>query len=122
MLSPLLGAGSSILFSTMLMSAMLRSASDSVPVWRARERLGLLRLEFERHGLADHGVLAVFFLRRLIDGEHADVRQDDFGNDDVGRTRAAGVLVAFRKKHVDAVVRQDEAAGAGLRRGFGRHA
>ena len=50
----------------------------------ARQRLGLLGLQLKRHGLADDGVLAVFFLRRLIDREHANVRQDDFRVDDVG--------------------------------------
>ena len=65
---------------------MLRSASDSVPVWRARgERLRLLRLQFERDGLADDGVLAVLFLRRLVDRENANIGQDDFRDDDVGR-------------------------------------
>ena len=58
---------------------MLRSASASVPALaRAGERLGLLGLQLERDGRADDGVLAVFFLRGLIDREHANVCQDDF--------------------------------------------
>src|SRR6266849_3283830 len=112
---------------------MLRSASASVPVWRARasvsacsgfrsdidavatperlivgsgldrveignaaqrqrqraglaragKRLGLLGLPFKRDGLADHDVLAVFFLRSLVDSEHANIGQDDFRDDDI---------------------------------------
>jgi hypothetical protein len=81
---------------------------------RARQRLGLLGLQFERDGLADYGVLAVLFLRLLVDREHADIRQNDFRVDDVG-TAIVGILVALGQDHVDPVVRQDEAAGAGLR-------
>ena len=33
----------------------------------------LLGLQLQRHGLADDGILAVLFLRGLIDGEHANV-------------------------------------------------
>ena len=76
---------------------MLRSASDSVPVWRARsERRRLLGLQFERDGLADDGVLAVLFLRRLVDRENANIGQDDFRVDDIGGAGAirVGVLLA----------------------------
>src|ERR1700759_3624334 len=41
----------------------------------ACQRLGLVGLQFERHGLAEHGVLAVFLLRRLINRENADIAQ-----------------------------------------------
>ena len=51
---------------------------------RAGEDFGLFGLELERHGLADHGVRAVFFLRRLVDRQYADVAQDDFRVDRVG--------------------------------------
>ena len=58
-------------------SAMLRSASDSVPSWRdERQRLGLARREFERRGLADDDALAVLFLDRLVDREHPYVGED----------------------------------------------
>ena len=43
---------------------------------RLRERFGLARRELERRGLADHDALAVLFLDRLVDREHADVGQD----------------------------------------------
>ena len=100
---------------------MLRSASDSVPALaRAGERLGLFGLQLQRHGLADHGVLAVFFLRRLIDREHADVGQDDFRVDDVGCAGLSAFFSRLVENDVDPVVRQDKAAGAGLRRDFGR--
>ena len=86
---------------------------------RARERLGLFGLQFERHGPADEGVLAFLFLRRLIDREHAHIGEDDLRMDDVGAA-CVGILFAPGEDDVDAVVRQDEAAGAGLRRDFGR--
>src|SRR3954454_17132828 len=44
----------------------------------AGERLCLLGPQLERYGLADHGVLAVLLLGRLIDREHAHVGKDDF--------------------------------------------
>ena len=87
---------------------------------RAGERLGLLGLQFKRHGLADHGVLAVFFLRRLVDRQNADIGQDDFRVDDIGGAGAIRVLLALGKNDVDPVVGQDKAAGAGFRRDFGR--
>ena len=34
---------------------------------------------------------------------------------------AVGILVALGQQHVDAIVRQNEAAGAGFRRDFGRN-
>src|SRR5512140_3633623 len=45
---------------------------------RPGQRLGLFGFQLERYGLADHGVLAVLFLGCLVDGENADIRQDDF--------------------------------------------
>jgi len=44
----------------------------------------MLRLQLERYGLADHGVLTFFFLRGLIDRENANVCQDDFRVDGIG--------------------------------------
>src|SRR6185369_11553522 len=58
---------------------------DRAALARTTERLGLLGLHLERGGLADERVGAFFFLRRLIDGEHPDIGQDDFRTDDVRR-------------------------------------
>ena len=55
---------------------------------RARQRLRLFRLQFERHRLAEHRCFTIFFLRRLIDGEHAHIRQDNLCVDDVWRAAA----------------------------------
>ena len=98
---------------------MLRSASDSVPPWRAAESVATWSgLSSSVTVLPTHGVLAVLFLRRLVDREHADVGQDDLGQDEVvAAGRAVGavrILQAAGQHDVDAVVRQDEAAGAGL--------
>ena len=87
---------------------------------RQRERLGLARRELERRGLADHDALAVLFLDRLVDREHAHVGQDRFAGVDFDAGGLLGFAVAARQDHVDTVVRQDEAAGAGLGRDFGR--
>src|ERR1700732_5468339 len=99
--------------STWLRSAMLRSGSED------RRLLGL---QLERCGLADDGVLAVLFLRRLIDRENADIGQDGFRDHDVGSSSAIRIriLLAPGKNDVDPVVGQNEAAGAGLRRNLGR--
>src|SRR6185437_4100356 len=95
---------------------------------RQRQRAGLVRtgegfrllgLQLEGDGLAHDGVLALFFLRSLIDRENADVGEDDLGTDVIGRSGAVRILVAFRKNDVDPVVGQDEAAGAGLGRNLG---
>ena len=83
----------------------------------ARQRLGLLGLQFERDGAADEGVDALFFLRRLIDRQHTDVGENDFGLDGVA-SAALRILFALGEDDVDAVVGQDEAAGAGFRRDF----
>ena len=100
---------------------MLRSASDSVPVWRARASVSACSgFSSSVTVLPTTVVLAVLFLRRLVDREHADVRQDDFGIDDIGRAGWSGFFSRLDRMHVDAVVGQDEAAGAGLRRDFGR--
>src|SRR2546423_3023994 len=40
---------------------------------RASQRLGLLRPQLERNGLADYRVLAILLFRRLIDREDANV-------------------------------------------------
>src|SRR3978361_1622237 len=61
---------------------------------RAAQRLGLFRLQLQGDGLADEGVGAVFFLRRLVDRENPDVGQDDFRTDEIGRL-AVGVLFAL---------------------------
>ena len=87
----------------------------------AGQRFGLPGLQLERGGLADQIGLAVLLLGRLVDREHADVRQDHLGDDDLGDCRIFGMLLAAGEDHVDPVVRQDEAAGAGFRRDFGRH-
>src|SRR5215210_361332 len=55
---------------------------------RTGERLGLFGSQLERYGFSDDGVLAVFLLRRLIDGENAYVWQNDFRLDDIGCIRA----------------------------------
>src|SRR6476620_1917580 len=87
---------------------------------RAGERFGLFRLQLQRHGPADQGGLAVFFLRRLVDRQHADVGQDDFRIDRIGPAVSVRVLFAPGKNYVDPVVGQDKAASAGFRRNFGR--
>jgi hypothetical protein len=92
----------------MLASAMLRSASDSVPLWRARERLPLLGAQFKRHGLADHGALAVLFLRRLVDRKNANICEDDLRIDDIGRAAAVRILLAPREDDIDPVVGQNK--------------
>src|SRR5207248_10217151 len=69
---------------------------------------------------SDNDVLAFLFLWRLIDGEHADVGKQDLRIDDIGAA-LVGILLALGQDHVDAVVGQDEAAGAGLRRNLGRN-
>ena len=85
---------------------------------RARQRLRLFRLQFKRYGFADHGGLAIFLFWRLVDSENADIAEDDLGTDDIGRA-AVRILLALRKDDIDPVVRQNKAAGAGLRRNFG---
>src|SRR6185295_16035502 len=87
---------------------------------RERERLGLAWRQFERRGLADHDLLAVLLAERLVDRQDADVRQDRFADLGLSGAGLFGFAVAARENHVDAVVRQDEAAGAGLRGDFGR--
>src|SRR5262249_31256816 len=70
--------------------------------------------------LAYHCGLAVLFLGRLIDREHADVRQDDLRDGDL---RLLGMLLIFltaRQQHIDPIVRENEAACASLRRDLGR--
>src|SRR5579871_2448212 len=52
---------------------------------RRRENHGLFGLQLERRGLADDDVLAVLFLRGLIDGENANIRENDLRDDEVGR-------------------------------------
>src|SRR6266446_2321499 len=60
-------------------------------------------------------------MKVLIDREDANICQDDFRTDDIGSTGAViRALVVLRKNDVDPVVRQNKAAGAGLRRDFGR--
>ena len=98
---------------------MLRSASDSVPLWRER---------------ASVSVCSGFSSSVTVLPTSALVPSFSFGAWSIARTRilvrmisetgdvralAVRVLVALGKKHVDAVVRQDEAAGAGFRRDFG---
>jgi hypothetical protein len=59
---------------------MLRSASAACRSGaRAPSVCDLVGLQLERDGLAEHGVLAVLFLRRLVDREHANCWQDDLG-------------------------------------------
>src|SRR5690242_11513697 len=83
---------------------------------RQCERFCLTRSELKRRGLADHDLLPVLFLDGLVDGEHANVLEDGFAGLYLGAGRLLGDAVALRQDHVNAVVRQDEAAGAGLRR------
>src|SRR4051812_3772786 len=51
---------------------------------RTGERLRLFGSQLERYRLSNDGVLAVFLLWRLIDGENAYVWQNDFRLDDIG--------------------------------------
>ena len=123
MLTPPRGAFGLVVgsLSVELASVMLRSASDSVPsCLRQRQRFGLARRQFERRGLADHDLLAVLLLDVLVDRQHADVVQDRFAGLHLGAGGFFGVAIAARQDDVDAVVRQDEAAGAGFRRNLRR--
>src|SRR6185312_3039409 len=86
---------------------------------RAGEGFGLLGLQLEGDGLAYDGVLALFFLRSLINRENADVVEDDLGVDVFSRSGAVRILVALRKYDVDPVVGQDEATGTGFGRNLG---
>ena len=98
---------------------MLRSASDSVPVWRAR---------------ASVSACSGFSSSVTVLPTTAFWPSFSFGAWSIASTRTlvrmiselttsatvlVGTLLALGKDHVDAVVRQDEAAGAGLRRNFG---
>src|SRR5262249_35519997 len=87
---------------------------------RERERLRLARAELERGGLADDHALAVLCLDRLVDGQHAHVRQDDLA----GVSFDAGDFflrpIPARENDVDVIVGQDESAGTGLRRDLDR--
>ncbi len=87
---------------------------------RQRQRLGLLLRQFERRGLADHDLLAVLFVDGLIDREHPHVAQNRVADEFLDAGRLFRRFVAPRQQDVDAVVRQDEAAGAGLRRNVDR--
>src|SRR3954454_19007196 len=64
---------------------------------RASQRLGLLRPQLERNGLADNRVLAVLLFWGLIDREDANVRKNDFRVDHIGCARKSCVLLALRK-------------------------
>src|SRR5207237_5200065 len=75
---------------------------------RARQRLGLLGLQFERDGAADEGVDALFFLRRLIDRQHTDVGENVFGLDSVA-CAALRILFSVGADDVDAVLAQVDA-------------
>src|ERR1035441_8935894 len=93
---------------------------------RERQRFGLGRRQFERRGLADHDLLAVFLLHVLVDRQHADIGENGFAAVRVAAAGAfIGVAFAACQNDVDMIVRQDESAGAGLRRnlrGDGAHA
>ncbi len=76
-----------------------------------RNDLGLAFGELKRCSLADLRILILFRLRRLVDCEKADVAQNRF------RLKifvAAASRDVMRKDHVDAVVRKDESARAGV--------
>ena len=76
--------------------------------------------QLERGGLADHDPLAVLLLDRLIDRENPHIGAEWFRWYASSSGTASGFALAPREDDVDTVVRQDEAAGAVLRRNFGR--
>src|SRR6185312_8240743 len=83
------------------------------------QRFRLRGREFERRGLADHDALSVLFRDVLVDRQDADIGEDRLAALTVA---AAGLVgVALGQDDVDAVVRQDEAAGAGLGRNLRRN-
>src|SRR4051812_43712210 len=88
---------------------------------RQRDHLGLGRSELERCGLAGDDLLAVALLDVLPDRKHADVGQDGLRHVHVDAAGAGGFVVAERADDVDAVVRQDEAAGRASAAGVDRH-
>src|SRR4051812_21365254 len=81
---------------------------------RERELLRLARRELESRGPADHDLLPVLLAERLVDREHANVRHDGFRRMRVSAAGLVGIALAPRQDDVDMIVRQDEAAGAGL--------
>ena len=79
-----------------------------------RESFGLMRIELDRCGLADHDFLALLFSEHLIDSQNPDVSQDRFGDVFFDAGKLFRRLVAARQQNVDMVIREDEAAGAGI--------
>jgi hypothetical protein len=76
-----------------------------------------LRIELDRRGLADHDLLAVLLADRLIDREHPHVSQNRLADEFLDACGLFRGLVAVGQHHVDVIVGQDEASGAGV----GRH-
>ena len=74
-------------------------------------RVGLRGRDGQRRGLAGDDVGAVLLLDQLTDRQDADVGQDRLGELHVAVVGPRIGLVAEGADHVDAVVRQDEAAG-----------
>src|ERR1035437_8735236 len=127
MFTPLLRLLSSVCGASWFASVMLRSASDSVPsCWESASVSVWAGVSSSVAVLPDHDLLAVFLLHVLVDRQHADIGKTGFA---AVRVAAAGAFigVAFSacQNDVDMIVRQDESAGAGLRRnlrGDGAHA
>ena len=101
---------------------MLRSASDSVPLGGPSPAPRRHRAPVRASPSCPARRSALFFLRRLVDGEHPHFFRTSC--EETIRSRGPSgirLLLAFRQNHVDAVVGQDEAACAGFRRDFGRN-
>src|SRR5262249_51376954 len=75
---------------------------------RQRKRFRLAGRELEGGGLADNHALAVLLLDRLVDGEHANVAQDDLAGVDVDSGALLGLAVAPAEDDVDVIIGQDE--------------
>ena len=102
---------SSVFVSSREPSAMLRSASDSVPSCCESASVSAWFEESSRgRSFADNDLLAVLFLDGLIDRQHAHIAKNGFR----GAAALFGIAVARSHDHVDPVIRQDEAARAGF--------
>ena len=75
------------------------------------DQLGLLRIELQRRVAADDDLLAVLLLDVLADRQHLDVGENGLRAEHFDAARLGRLVVAVDLDHVDAVVRQDEAAG-----------